>query len=194
LSHGAAGEPRNPTVAFEPTDVNTPGVVWFITALAVALVTVMVAMVGFYGYFFDRESQKKASQYPVAANTREHIRKTDPDKLLPPSPRLEGIAPVSRDDIPGRVRPIDEKQEHDVGRFRLGAARTLYEEWERTLNDTWEWVDDKHTAGRIPVSEAMDLLLKKPGNYLKARGEDRRDDTHPPSRTGSGRGPSEGQK
>jgi hypothetical protein len=154
----------------------------------------MVAMVGFFWYFFDRESRQKASQYPVAASTREHLRKTDPDKLLPPSPRLEGLGRVSRDHIPGRVRPTDDQLEHDVGRIRPGVARTLYEEWERTLKDTWEWVDNSHTAARIPIGEAIDRLLEKPGSYFKARGAGRRDDAGPPSRTTSGRGPTEGQK
>lgn len=187
--------PRNPTVAYERTDVNTRSIIWFVTALAVGIVVVMAGLVVFQMWIMERESQEKGTQYPVAADVRRTYAETDPERLLPPSPRLEGIAPTSPDREPGRVRLANEPQEHEVGRSRPGTAAALNEAQERAL-DEWRWADPDHTAAHIPIGEAMSRLATKPREILKARGDGgwKTDETAPPSRNSSGRWPNEGSK
>ncbi|HEY1379227.1 MAG TPA: hypothetical protein VGF55_20660 [Gemmataceae bacterium] len=193
----ADGQPRNPTVAYERTDVNTRAVVWFATALAGSIAVILAVLVGLYWMFYRDEEREKQSDFPVARDVRRQARTRDPGLLMPPSPRLEGIAPVSPEHIPGRMRPADDLEQHDVGRFRVGAAHLLYEEQERVLR-SWAWADADHTAARIPIDEAMARLLAKPGDHLKARAADRasgRDElSEQPSRASSGRTPREGSK
>jgi hypothetical protein len=189
-------EPHNPSVAYERTDVNTRAVIWFATALAVGIAVVMVAMFVLYWHYDADESRQKRSDFPVATTTREQLRASDPDKLWPPSPRLEGISPTLPDQDPGRVYPADRPADHDVGRLRPSTARTLYDEWERQL-DTWQWADPDHKAARIPIGEAMRRLVAKPGDLLKSRPADGStvdDVARPPGRSNSGRGPIGGRK
>jgi hypothetical protein len=194
----ANGEPRNPTVAFEPKDVNVKVVVWFVTALAAGIAVVLVGLVGFYWWLYREDATKNVAASPVAREVREQARRTDPELMLPPSPRLEGIAPVSKERIPGRVRPSDELQQHDVGRYRPGSAQVLYAEQEQVLAAGWAWLDGDHKAARIPLAEARAKLLAKPGDLLKARagrGAANRDESEArPSRNSSGRMPREETK
>src|SRR4051812_1936242 len=84
----ADGQPRNPTVAYERTDVNTRAVVWFVTALAGSIAVVLAVLVGLYWTFYRQEEREKRSVFPVAQDVRLRARETDPGLLLPPSPRL----------------------------------------------------------------------------------------------------------
>jgi hypothetical protein len=188
-----AGEPTNPTVAYERSDVNARAVVWFVTALAVGIAVVMIGLIWGYDAFASRESRRKQPQNPVAADVRKGYAKSDPNKLLPPSPRLEGIASPTAEPSPGRVLPPDAPEEHDVGRTRLGTAAALNAAQERVLNETWEWVDKEHTAARIPIIEAMTRLLAKPGDRLKARDDGKESaEGSPPGRSNSGRSVNDG--
>ncbi len=191
------GQPRNPTVAYERTDVNTGAVLWFVTGLAIFIAVSMGVLVALYGMYSRDAETERRSDFPVAREVRQTLSRTDPEGLLPPSPRLEGIAPMSPEHIPGRMRPANDLQQHDVGRYRAGAAAVLYREQERVLT-TWGWADSEHTAARIPITEAMARLAAKPGDYLKARTGEKaggRDELSGlPSRASSGRTPREGGK
>jgi hypothetical protein len=193
---GPTAPPTNPTVAYERTDVDTRAVIWFVTALTVFLAVMMVGLIGLHAVFVDRESQEKKPQYPIAASARERLAQSDPDRLLPPSPRLEGIAPRSPGQPPGRVRALNDREEHDVGRMRPGTAAALNQKQERLLTETWQWVDESHAAARIPITEAMSRLLAKPNSVLKARAPDKRGSgaIELPTRSNSGRPPGEGTK
>jgi hypothetical protein len=118
------------------------------------------------------------------------MRETDPEKLLPPSPRLDGIVPVAPGQPAGRILPAFEQPD-------LWNARLLYDAQERTIN-SWQWLDKDRTIARIPIAEAMSRLSAKPGDVLKARPGSRppvRDEiADQPSASNAGRGSIGGQK
>ena len=111
--HEVNGVPRNPDVFHERTDVDTRAVVWFVTALGVSLGAVMLILWGMFALFVRAEDRQKRSASPVAVQERE---RQSPDERLPPLPRLEGIGPPGTDVNIGRLRPLDIRPQHDVGR------------------------------------------------------------------------------
>jgi hypothetical protein len=194
-SPGADGQSRNPTVAFERSDVYTRGILVFALALAAGIAAAMLVVLALFWRFHDDRSQKTNSDLPVVQDARRQFAATGPDGLLPPPPRLEGIAPITSDRLIGRLPPGENQPSSDIGRIVPGTAQRYYASQEILLRETWEWTDKNHTAARLPVDVAMSRLLAKPGAGLKARNEDRTADepAAQPSRSNSGR-TSEGAK
>jgi hypothetical protein len=189
----AHDSPRNPTVAFERTDVNARGIVVFAIGLVAGIAATMVVIFVAYWRMQDAETRRKSGDLPVAQDARRRFAATDPARLLPPSPRLEGVATMTPDRLVGRLQPTDDPTD-DLGRIRPGVAKRYYESQARILNDTWEWADKDHAAAHIPVDAAMRLLLARPSTVFKARNQDKYPDepVPQPSRSNSGRG--EGEK
>jgi hypothetical protein len=191
MPHEVNGAPRNPDVFHERTDVDTRAVVWSVTALGVSLVVVMLLLWGMFALFLNAENAQKRSSFPVAVQVREQ--QTD-EQRLPPQPRLEGIGPPGTDINIGRLRPIDIKPQHDVGRVRPSAAAVLYEAQEQALG-TYAWVEADRVA-RIPIEEAMKRLAgklpaRKDGRGTRSRVGD--EYLEQPSQSSSGRVPRGGQ-
>ncbi len=154
--HAVNGELRNPDVRHEATDVDTRAVLWFVAALAVGIVVVMVILWLLFRLFLGEETAKKRSTYPLAEEQRQAIG----GEPLPPKPLLEGLGPVTRERNIGQMRTTDIQASHDVGRHRPSSARVANAEQEQDLAG-YGWSDDKHTAGRIPIDEAMRRLADK---------------------------------
>jgi hypothetical protein len=188
-SPGLAGEQQNPTVAFERRDVNIRAIVGFAVGLS-AMIGIVLLVIGVLYSRFENAARARKPEFPMAAAVRRNLRETDPDKLLPPPPRLDGVVPLVPGQPAGRIIPAFEQPD-------VWNARFFYDAQERTLN-SWQWVDKDHTIARIPVAEAMSRLLAKPGDVLKARPGARPPDANEiadqPSASNSGRGSIGGQK
>ena len=119
----------NPVVEREPTDVNVRAILWFVVILIVGTMAVFTAMWWLREGLLARERAASPALTPLAE--RESVRlPRDLDKL--PSPRLHA----------------DDRQE-------LAALR-VYEKGRLT---TYGWVDRENGVVRIPVKEAMKLVL-----------------------------------
>jgi hypothetical protein len=163
-----ADQQRNPTVAYERADIHPRAIIWFVAALACGIAATLVALVGLFWWFYGDQERQSRSAFPVAEAARQQARESDPDRLLPPPPRLEGLEPLQTGNSRGRVFPTFSNEQHDIGRLRPGMAQTVYAQQERVLT-TWQWLDSTHTVARIPIAEAIARLLAKPGDILKAR-------------------------
>ena len=160
---GAGGDspsPENPTVAFERKDVHIQGIVAFGVGLAVLIGVALLVIAGYYSYL-QSQARKVNSEFPVADAVRRDLRATDPGKLLPPAPRLDGIGPISPGQPAGRVIPAIEQADYST-------ARDYYEKQERIL-ESWHSADKDHPNARMPIAEAIRRLANKPGDLLKAR-------------------------
>jgi hypothetical protein len=124
---------------YERRDVGVAPVVYFLLALLVAGGLVHFIVSGLYSYL---EKTSKAQQTPISplvtnapADTR-HLSADYRDYLKQnfPAPQLE----------------IDERNQLD--RIRIDEAQTL---------STYDWVDQKAGAVRIPIDRAMDLLAQR---------------------------------
>ena len=178
-------EPSNPTVAFERRDVSVRGLVWFVIGLTGLIMTTILVVFGLYSRLAAERTLQTRSKFPVAESARQAARKADPAGPLPPSPRLEGVAPLPPGQQSGRMIPPEQPEQHDVGRIRPGAPKILYDSQEAEL-DSWRWADADHTAARIPIAEAISRLAAKPGDVLKAR-PGNKPPTDQPRETNSGR-------
>jgi hypothetical protein len=183
-----AGEQLNPTVAFERRDVNIRAIVGFAIGLS-AMIGIVLLVIGVLYSRFENAARARKPEFPMAAAVRRNLRETDPDKLLPPPPRLDGVVPVAPGQPAGRILPAFDQPD-------VWNARFFYDAQERILN-SWQWVDKDHTVARIPIAEAMSRLSAKPGDILKARPGHKpsgRDETDQPSASNSGRRSVGGQK
>jgi hypothetical protein len=144
----------NPTVAFERRDVSIRGIVWFGAGLSILIGVSLALIYGVYWHLVGDRARVTRSDFPVAEAVRRRLQERDPGELLPPAPRLDGIVSAPPGQAAGRVVP--------------GLAGTLGEGQEKDLA-VWQWTDKKQSAARIPVREAMNRLLAKPGELLKAR-------------------------
>jgi hypothetical protein len=183
------GEQQNPTVAFERRDVNIRAIVGFAFGLS-AMIGIVLLVIGVLYSRFENAARARKPEFPMAAAVRRNLRETDPGKLLPPPPRLDGVVPVAPGQPAGRILPAFEQPD-------VWNARFFYDAQERTLN-SWQWVDKDHTIARIPIAEAMSRLLAKPGDILKAgrgpRPPGANEIGDQPSASNSGRGSIGGQK
>jgi hypothetical protein len=121
----------NPVVEREPTDVNVRAILWFLLILTTGAVATFLAMWVLREALLAREKAASPVLTPLAE--REAVRlPRDLDKL--PSPRLRA----------------DDR--HELAELR---------QWEKQQLTTYGWVDRKSGVVRIPVSEAMKLVLKE---------------------------------
>jgi hypothetical protein len=184
--HQVNGEPRNPDVHFEHTDVNSRAVIWFVVGLAAGLAVVMLILWGLFNLFMRSEEARKKSTFPMAVEERKQLQL---EQRLPPHPRLEGLGPVGPDREVGRMPSTDIQPQSDVGRIRPSGAAVLYREQDARLA-TYGWVDekDKKTA-HVPIEVAIRMLA---GKLPARKGEDVPKEQGPPSQTNSGRPSAEG--
>jgi hypothetical protein len=127
-----AGEPPvHQDVAFEPADVNTGTIVSFLLYLALAVVAAFIISIFIFRYTTKVAVESETPPPPV----RETAGPT-----MPPEPRLQGV--------PGHE--TDPQKD-------LRNKRAADEEANRKL----EWVDQKAAIARIPVEEAMKIIVSK---------------------------------
>jgi hypothetical protein len=157
----------NPDVAHEHTDVSVKPIAWFVVALFIFGVVVSVLMWALFGYFDKRERAIEPPASPLARRGEER---------LPPEPRLQ-LAPgfeVKTDD----GKKIDLSVTGAQADLKVPQAEywLVRQEWERQLKG-YGWADESAGQVRIPIEEAMKLMLKR--EQEKAQGA-------PPAQTPQG--------
>lgn len=122
--------------SYERQDLRPSGILYFLLALAVAILLCVLLLRGVYAFLEHRE---KASQPPVSplitsvpADTR-HVASGYPQSVFP-SPKLE-------EDERGQLKDI-----------RINEDKALY---------SYGWVDEKAGTVRIPIERAMELVVQR---------------------------------
>jgi hypothetical protein len=129
--HAPADEP----VEFDALSFS--GITWFVVILTVTVVVCQVLVWGFFEWFDYRVTRSDAPRAATAAP--------------PTSPVIEGGRLVSgAENTPRPSLLVDEPTELGAYRKRQQDAQTTY-----------GWVDEAHTAVRLPIERAKDLVLER---------------------------------
>jgi len=122
--------------SYEHQDLTPTGIVYFLVALAVAVILSLLFLRAVYSYLDHREKAGQPAVSPlvtnVPADTR-HVSRGYPQTAFP-SPKLE-------EDERGQLNDILVNEE-----------KILY---------SYGWVDEKAGAVHIPIERAMDLLVQR---------------------------------
>lgn len=129
--HGELHAPLHEDVAFEAQDVKGSPIVKFLTILGIAVVLSYVLSLGIYKGL----TKYWKSSYTQMAPSREGMPAT-----MPPEPMLQGM--------PGHL--TDPQQDW---RNMMKA--------DTEANNELKWVDEKAGVARIPVKDAMELIVEK---------------------------------
>lgn len=138
------GRIDHPPMRHEHRDVNVLGLLISAGLLTVTVTIAFVVAWWLFDYLSARDWERKPSTFPLAAQERGR---------LPPEPRLEEIDRL-------------EGQKVDVRPGQLQAAQ------QRRL-ETYGWVDEQAGIVRIPIDQAMKVLMEQ--GRLPARPEEVRD-------------------
>ena len=130
-AHAAGGEPVHDDVNFESSDINTRSILLSLLYLGIAVVITFAVTILIFRFTSTR-AERSDSQLPPS---HQGVGAT-----LPPEPRLQGV--------PGHVN--DPQQDL---RNKIAAD-------EKAVN-TYGWVDQQAGIARIPVDEAMKIIVSK---------------------------------
>jgi hypothetical protein len=137
--HGKGKEPFHESVTFEPRDINVATVVKQLIYLAITIVLALVICVPILKVLTNRSAESDAPIPPVRAEMSQAER----DKTaMPPEPRLQGV--------PGHLPDPQQDLRDKI------AADT-------EANESYGWVDKTNGVAKIPVSEAMKIIVEKSG-------------------------------
>lgn len=131
LPHASPAATDNPEVRHETSDVNIRGILLFAAGLIVAGILINLLVWVLFEYFSAREARRVPREYPLAATQ---------EMRVPPEPRLQPVAPEWR-----------------TPRQDLEALRTK----DRNVLTTYGWVDRNTGVVRIPIDEAMKLVVQR---------------------------------
>ncbi len=124
-------EPRNPSVAYEPKDVNAFSIFRYGVGL---LLTVIVAHLVVWGVFRSLNAREAHNAVPVTPL------RSPGERVFPPEPRLQGV--------PGHeIEPQAE-------------LRQVRQAEDEVLNG-YGWVDEKGGIAHIPIEETIKMLAEK---------------------------------
>jgi hypothetical protein len=125
------GRPIHSDVSFEPTDVRTSPILQFLVYMGITIVISFVITVGIY----------KGLKYFWAGTYEQPMpMQVQAGPVTPPEPMLQGM--------PGHL--TDPQQDL---RNKIKA--------DTEANEALGWVDEKAGIAQIPVSDAMQLIVKK---------------------------------
>jgi hypothetical protein len=130
-AHSAGPGLVNPTVTFEPDEVDTAGVEKSGVILAL---TILLSLAVCAAVWIVLSSQ----QTPGNSQVSPQVRAEQPQ--IPPAPRMQGIR--------GDTIPPPEQQRQ----FQRAAQEKL---------DSFGWIDQQRGVAHIPVSEAMRIIAEK---------------------------------
>jgi len=202
-THGPAeGQPTNPAVRYEHSDVYPRGVVWFAAVLAGVTLLSMLGLVGLFRLFRGERVRQGESRYPVATAPELPQATIGMPQYgqLPPEPRLEGIDMAqyrelrpSYIDKDGQLGPKPPGPSHELGRH--GPPTTVAQKEEEELNayGTTKVPGQKEEIVHIPIEQAMKLLLAQQAGTKPATGRERPDRSAPGTGGGSSSGRTAGE-
>jgi hypothetical protein len=133
LSHGQPqnGRPVHPDVSFEKTDVRTSPILKFLISLGILVILSYVLVYGIYRGLKSYWADTYAPPLPSQLAN---------SPTMPPEPRMQGM--------PGHL--VDPQQDM---RDKIKS--------DTAANDRLAWVDQKTGIARIPVQDAMQLIVEK---------------------------------
>jgi len=126
--HAPGDEPRNADVSFEPQDIKTGTIYWYLIALGLATVAAAVICVFILRFTTNLAASSEAPPPPSRDALGQDYRN------LPPEPRLQGV--------PGHTND----PQKDL-RQKLAA--------DNAANEKFEWIDKNAGIAQIPVKDAM---------------------------------------
>jgi hypothetical protein len=126
---------HNAGEGFEKEDLGPQGVLFFMGGLAVVGVVVYFILVGMYRYLDNYDQSHQAPMNPMVTATNEDRRRpTAADTQQFPEPRLE-------QNERGQLGDVVEAQDRILA--------------------SYDWVDQKNGIVRIPIDQAMALLVQR---------------------------------
>lgn len=128
----------NPSVKYEPQDVNAGTIFKYLAALLLTVFVSMLIVWGAYRALVSRAAREAADVSPLRPSV---------GRILPPVPRLQGA--------PGTPLPPQE----ELRQMRAEAEATL---------ESHGWVDEKTGIARIPIERAMKLLVERGPSETRA--------------------------
>jgi hypothetical protein len=135
--HGTEGAPFHESVTFEPRDINVLTVVKQLIYLAITIVLSLLVCMPILRALTHMASDADTPMAPV----REEMNQADrARRALPPEPRLQGV-------------PGHEKDPQQDLREKIAA--------DNEANESSGWVDQAHGIAKIPVREAMKIIVEK---------------------------------
>jgi hypothetical protein len=160
------GHAENPTTRYERSDVNARPIVMVGVVMIVGAVVVHLVAWWIFDYLQARDKALKQSPFPLAA--------TEP-KEPPPEPRLEQVIrmePKVNLAVGGAIGTAA-KLERVIRMDPRANGGPLYAA-ERKELETYGWVDEKERVVRIPIEQAMRLIVEE--KRLPAREEKAKSD------------------
>jgi hypothetical protein len=124
---------------FEREDLSAASVFYFLVGIAVLGFVSYLLVTGFYKFLDARARTEQPEVSPLATKVPTDTRK------LP-----EGYKDYLKDNFPSPRLEIDERTE--LNEDRLAEEEEL---------NSYGYVDDRHTAVRIPIDRAMDLTAQR---------------------------------
>jgi uncharacterized protein HemX len=131
VAHAAGPGPVNPTVTFEPDEVDTAGIQKTGVILALTVLLSLAVCAGVF-YLLSRQQTEGTSQVSPLVRAEQ--------SQTPPAPQMQGI--------PGDAIPSPEQQKQ----FQKAAQERL---------DSFGWVDQQRGVAHIPISDAMRIIAEK---------------------------------
>jgi hypothetical protein len=124
-------EPVHADVAYDHTDVKPRSVLAFLFYLALGLAAIFLIAWGSLRLIESRTARFDSPPSPVRQGVQ---------KDIPPEPRLQGV-PAHRTDPQQDLREMRAKDEADL--------------------NSYAWVDRQNGIARIPIKEAMKIIVEK---------------------------------
>ena len=132
--HKTGQQPRHSDVAFEPRDVQTGTIYWYLLALGLATAVALVICVFILNFTTNLARSSDAPPPP----SRDALGKDF--RPLPPEPRLQGVPGHQNDP----QKDLREKLKADI-----------------EANEKLEWIDKNAGIAQIPVKDAMKNIAEK---------------------------------
>ena len=136
---GNGDTPFHETVTFEPRDINVATVAKQLIYLGLTIVIALLICVPILKFLTGMAAENDTPMAPVRAEMGASERER---MSLPPEPRLQGV-------------PGHEKDAQQDLREKIAA--------ETAANESTGWVDKANGVAKIPVSEAMKIIVEKAG-------------------------------
>lgn len=137
-SHQRNGAPFHETVTFEERDINVATVVKQLIYLAITIVIALVICVPILNFLTKLSADSDTPTPPVRASV--HLQDCSNPDAFPPEPRLQGV-------------PCHENDPQQDLREKIAA--------DEAANESAGWVDKSNGVAKIPVADAMELLVQK---------------------------------
>ena len=136
-SHQRNGEPFHETVTFEERDINVSTVIKQLIYLGITIVVALAICVPILNFLTKMSAAEDVPMAPVRATMpMDDCR----GQAFPPEPRLQGV-------------PCHDSDPQDDLRKKIAE--------DESANESAGWVDKANGVAKIPVKDAMEIIVEK---------------------------------